>query len=108
MARTKFRVSIFGISHRALRRSQVTAGSGDPLPIFFERVYLLKRGQVEHNLPMANLKLNPSPFTSHPTKHATKMLRRLGIKHFKFAVYKYECSRFSDENLPILVQFEAY
>ena len=44
-------------------------GSEDQLQFFFKRAYLLGRGQVEHVLTMAKLKLNPSLFTPHPTAH---------------------------------------
>ena len=37
-------------------------GSEDPLQIFSNGAYLFKRGQVEHILTMANLKLKPSLF----------------------------------------------
>ena len=36
--------------------------------ICFERVYLFKRGQVEHILTKVNMKLKASPFTPRPNK----------------------------------------
>ena len=60
--KSKIQIFNFGLSHRPCRGSEVTVGSEDPLQIF-ERVYLFKRGQVEHILTMANLQLKPSPFT---------------------------------------------
>ena len=38
-------------------------GSEDQLQFFFLRAFLFRRGQVEHVLTMANLKLKPSLFT---------------------------------------------
>ena len=61
-AKIKFRFSMFCLSNRPYRGSEVTLGSEDPLHFFFffERAYLFKRGQVEHILTMANLKLKSS------------------------------------------------
>ena len=42
----KIRFTIFGLSHRLYRESEVTVGSEDPL----QRAYLFKRFQVEHVL----------------------------------------------------------
>ena len=67
--KSKIQIFNFGLSHRPCRGSEVTVGSEDPLQIF-ERVYLFKRGQVEHILTMANLQLKPSPFTPRPTAHS--------------------------------------
>ena len=36
---------------------------------FFLKAYLFKRGQIEHVLTMANLKLEPSLFMPHPDIH---------------------------------------
>ena len=44
-------------------------GSDDPLD-FFERAYLFRRGQVEHILTVANLKLKSSLFTPALTTKA--------------------------------------
>ena len=57
MAKTKFKFSNFCFSHRLHRGSEVTLGSEDKFQ-FFYRAYLFRRGQVEHVLTMANLKLN--------------------------------------------------
>ena len=65
MAKTKFRFSIFGLFHRQYRGSEVTMGSEDTLKIFWKDMFVQK-GQVEHVLTMANLKLKPSLFTPRP------------------------------------------
>ena len=62
----KIRFSIFGFSHRLCRRAEVTVGSEDQLQIFL-RAYLFRRGQMEHVLIMASLKLKPSLFTPRPS-----------------------------------------
>ena len=65
----KFRFSIFCLSNRLNRRSEVTVGSEDPLQFFFsQRAYLFKRGQVEHILTIANLKLKPTLFMPRPSR----------------------------------------
>ena len=67
MAKTKFRFSIFGLFH-IYRGSEVMMGSEDTLKIFFFflKGIMSKRGQGEHVLTMANLKLKPSLFIPPP------------------------------------------
>ena len=61
----KIRFSFFSFSHR-LRRGGVWILTSMFLKVMF------KRGQVEHILTMANLKLKPSLFTPRPSVHQVK------------------------------------
>ena len=46
----------------------------------FERAYLFKRGQLEHILTMANLELNPYPFTPRPNPDISEKLMPLRLQ----------------------------
>ena len=67
MIKTKFRFSIFGLSHRLCRGSEVTVGAEDQLQKKFTGHFY--SGGVKWKtfcLTMANLKLKPFLFTLRP------------------------------------------
>ena len=60
----------FCLFHRLYRGSEVTVGSEDTFQFFFKEENLFKRGQVEHVLTMANLKIKPSLSTPRPSSQS--------------------------------------
>ena len=48
MAKTKFRFSIFGLSHRSCRRSEVTVGSEGPFQKFWKGIFVQEGSSWTH------------------------------------------------------------
>ena len=80
MAKTKFRFSIFGLSHRLCRGSEVRVGSEDQLQNLLKGIFV-QGGQVEHILTMANLKLKPSLFMPRPDPYISRSVNRIFLKN---------------------------
>ena len=75
-AKIKFRCSISCLSHRPYRGSELMLWSEGHLQKFLKSI-LFKRGQGEHILTIANLKLKPSLFTPCPSVYTLLSLSNI-------------------------------
>ena len=71
-----FQMLAFPIGHRDWK----------PTSKIFERVYLFKRGPVEHILTMANLELKPSPFMPRPIVYSICKCQTFSCNFFSYGL----------------------
>ena len=79
MAKSKFSISIFGLSHRLCKGSEVTMGSEDYLQFFLKDIFV-QEGSSETRFDHGQFKIKTFPiyapgFTPRPNEHTPTWIR---------------------------------